>query len=145
MAKQSNKVNHFSSWRNVVKKLAPKTSQIQQQQQSVKVQEREESDQQLVPVGGPPVADNDFQKKLSSIREGGLRMMEKFIPLTRHQLVNGLSKETTYFSPSEIVLMKKLSVSLDAYISRHFYVQLEEMKVLHHINYYYPHTVVLIN
>ncbi len=83
----------------------------------------------LVPTTDIKVQSNDVQKDPESITDSGQRKKEKFIPLTRQQLVKGLSNEHTFFSPSEISGLEKLSLSLDTYTSRRFYIQLEELKV----------------
>lgn len=62
-------------------------------------------------------------------KDNSVLTMEKFIPLTRQELVKRLAKETKLFSPSEIRQLDKLALSFDAYISRRFYIHLEEMKV----------------
>ena len=100
-------------------------------------------EQSLVPIEDLAAKDKtEVQSKLyfEATREDIQPEIEKFIPLTRHELVQRLLKESKLFSPSEISQMEKFSVSLDACISRRFYVQLEEMKVILvtvHMNFYY--------
>lgn len=70
----------------------------------------------------------EIQKRIP-FREHSVPSMEKFIPLTRQELVKGLAKETALFSPSEIKQLDQLALSFDAYFSRRFYIHQEEMKV----------------
>ena len=73
------------------------------------------------------------------------RTMEKFIPLTRQQLVKSLSKEHSLFTSSEITGMQKLSLSLDTYISRRFYIHLEELKVCYDVMQKYSLCMYVLN
>ena len=114
-ARFSQKANRFSALKDFYKRSSPETA--------AKRDATALSASQLVPVVDEPAMYTQSPEEIP------LRTKEKFIPLTRHQLVNGLSKERKYFSPSEIDQMEKLAISLDTYIARRFYIQLEEMKV----------------
>ena len=112
----SQKASRFSALKDFYKRSSPKTAAKPRDATAL-------SGNQLVPVVDEPAMYTQSPEEIP------LETKEKFIPLTRHQLVNGLSKERKYFSPSEINQMEKLAVSLDTYIARRFYIQLEELKV----------------
>lgn len=55
--------------------------------------------------------------------------IEKFVPLTRQELVKSLCNERKLLSHEEREKIETLCAALDGYISQQFYTQLDDMKV----------------